>query len=344
VSLELPNLDDRTYDDLVKEALSLIPTYAPEWTNHNPSDPGITLIELFAYFSEMMIYRLNRVTNANKQAFLNLINGPEWKAAHPDRLGETALNAEIRQAVLALRQSDRAVTSADFETLARENPQVARARCLPQRNLDLENPRLPPVMAPGHISVVIIPSPPPSVPPPPVSIPPQPSDLLIKAVKNYLDERRLLTTQVHVVGPRYLKIGVQITLMLKADALEADVRKRATIALQQFFDPLPEGTKRQGWEFGRNIYVSELYQLLDQLPGVDYVTNTVKNPITNQDQIRDEITLIPADPNRRQVDRQGNLSAIALRSDELVNASSDAMDIVILSPVKSWVPGNLGGA
>src|SRR5690349_4133941 len=51
--LPLPNLDDRSYTDLVEEARRLIPTYAPEWTNHNPSDPGIMLIELFAYLTEM---------------------------------------------------------------------------------------------------------------------------------------------------------------------------------------------------------------------------------------------------------------------------------------------------
>ena len=67
--LQLPNLDDRRYTDLVEEARGLIPTYAPEWTNHNPSDPGITLVELFAFLSEMLLYRLNRVTAANVLLF-----------------------------------------------------------------------------------------------------------------------------------------------------------------------------------------------------------------------------------------------------------------------------------
>ena len=73
--LQLPNLDDRRYADLVEEARALIPTYTPEWTNHNPSDPGITLIELFAFLSEMLLYRLNRVTAANILSFLKLLNG-----------------------------------------------------------------------------------------------------------------------------------------------------------------------------------------------------------------------------------------------------------------------------
>src|SRR5215471_4145977 len=96
--LELPNLDDRQYKDLVAEALTLIPVYCPEWTNHNPSDPGITLIELFAYLTDMLMYRLNRVTSDNTRAFLKLLNGPDWK---PDP-GADLLN-EIRLAVLATR-------------------------------------------------------------------------------------------------------------------------------------------------------------------------------------------------------------------------------------------------
>ena len=57
----------------------MIPAWAPEWTNYNPSDPGITLIELFAYLSEMLLYRLNRVGDANLLEFLKLINGPSWR-------------------------------------------------------------------------------------------------------------------------------------------------------------------------------------------------------------------------------------------------------------------------
>ncbi len=68
-----PNLDDRTHADIVAEAIRLIPQYCPEWTNHNPSDPGITLIELFAWMTEMIIYRLNKVTDKNFLAFLDLM-------------------------------------------------------------------------------------------------------------------------------------------------------------------------------------------------------------------------------------------------------------------------------
>jgi len=73
MSLPLPDLDDRSFDDLMKEVQSLIPIYNKEWTNFNPSDPGITLLELFAWLSEMVIYRTNQVPEENYQKFLELI-------------------------------------------------------------------------------------------------------------------------------------------------------------------------------------------------------------------------------------------------------------------------------
>ena len=71
--IPLPKLDDRKWEDLVREAIDLIPKYCPEWTNHNASDPGITLLELFAWLIEVLLYRLNRVGDKNYLAFLNLM-------------------------------------------------------------------------------------------------------------------------------------------------------------------------------------------------------------------------------------------------------------------------------
>lgn len=67
------SLDDRTFNDIVDEALRLIPRYCSEWTNHNPSDPGITLIELFAWMTEMTLYRLNKVPEKTYLSLLELM-------------------------------------------------------------------------------------------------------------------------------------------------------------------------------------------------------------------------------------------------------------------------------
>ena len=71
--IRLPNLDDRTFDDLVSELRALIPRYAPAWTDHNVSDPGIMLIELFAWLAEALLYRLNRIPKASEARFLELL-------------------------------------------------------------------------------------------------------------------------------------------------------------------------------------------------------------------------------------------------------------------------------
>jgi predicted phage baseplate assembly protein len=71
--LPAPELDDRKFQDLVDEAKRLIPRYCPEWTNHNLSDPGVALIELFAWMSEMVLYRLNQVPERLYVHFLNMV-------------------------------------------------------------------------------------------------------------------------------------------------------------------------------------------------------------------------------------------------------------------------------
>lgn len=67
------NLDDRTFDELADECILRIPRYCPEWTDHNLSDPGITLIELFAWLTDQMLLRFNQVPRKNYVAFLELL-------------------------------------------------------------------------------------------------------------------------------------------------------------------------------------------------------------------------------------------------------------------------------
>src|SRR5436190_10579787 len=71
-----PILDDRSYQQLRDELVRRIPVYAPEWTDHNASDPGITLIELFAFLGENLLFRFNQLPDATKLAFLRLLQIP----------------------------------------------------------------------------------------------------------------------------------------------------------------------------------------------------------------------------------------------------------------------------
>jgi predicted phage baseplate assembly protein len=68
-----PNLDDRTFQDLVDEAKRRVQQNCPDWTDHNVSDPGVTLIETFAFMVDQLLYRLNRVPDLHYLRFLDLI-------------------------------------------------------------------------------------------------------------------------------------------------------------------------------------------------------------------------------------------------------------------------------
>lgn len=112
--LEPPNLDDRTYDQIRSELLLRIPRYTPEWTDWNESDPGVTLIELFAWLTESIGYRLNKAPERCLLTFLDAlgIKPAAARQATTDltftvRQGETApISVPARSAVASDVQTD----------------------------------------------------------------------------------------------------------------------------------------------------------------------------------------------------------------------------------------------
>jgi len=71
-----PAIDDRTYQDILDDLTARIPVHNPEWTNFNRSDPGITLVELFAFLAENVFYRANQIPDRNRRKFLSLLGVP----------------------------------------------------------------------------------------------------------------------------------------------------------------------------------------------------------------------------------------------------------------------------
>src|SRR5262245_34320884 len=84
MSFRPPRLDDRSYDDLVAELVARIPAHTPEWTNPRPGDPGRTLIELFAWLGDALLYRANLIPERQRLAFLRLLGIP-LRSARPGR-------------------------------------------------------------------------------------------------------------------------------------------------------------------------------------------------------------------------------------------------------------------
>ncbi len=86
---EFPVIDDRRYDDLVAEARTRIPRYTPEWTDLNDNDPGMAVVQLLAWMTELLIYRLGQVPELNYLKFLELL-GIELDAGASRRASRSA--------------------------------------------------------------------------------------------------------------------------------------------------------------------------------------------------------------------------------------------------------------
>jgi hypothetical protein len=481
MALPIPNIDDRKFDDLMAEAISLIPRYNREWTNFNPSDPGIALLEVFAWVSESFIYRADKIPAATYWQFLELIgvgrkeetafqtdlaagdllvaggeiavvaavateaeltlqralemdierparhaglhpvacpepvdlagliishveaafaatlqpghllvvdgkelavvkgssgqagtiglcfpvlaevsaplsiaglptvkgegrvrvrgrhvfgegtrfsalapgdiivaggrvrvvadiksdlaltvhlhfdedqhDAVDFHTVRPMTLPGTVMSASTRvlgnmededleaamlRAVRYVTGRYRAVTSADYEALAGEilsgllgTEAACRTVCLNNRNFEWGGIG---VVRPGHVTVMLI-----------VRTTggymqkgslgagrPEPVRIL-EAVETGLARRRILTTKIHAVFPRFRTVKVAASLQLVKGAVEKVVRAEAEKRLQEFFDPIGGGPDGLGWPLGRNFYRSEVYQVFEGLSGVDHV-------------------------------------------------------------------------
>lgn len=108
--LPVPTLDDKTYDDLVAEGHALIPRAFPAWTDHNESDPGVTLLELFAFLTESLLYQFDRLPDRTLVNLAGLVGvGPR----PAESTGEL-----LARAAGALSHPTAAVTADDIGTLA----------------------------------------------------------------------------------------------------------------------------------------------------------------------------------------------------------------------------------
>lgn len=113
-----PAIDDRRFQDLVRDTLARVPVHTPEWTQLGESDPGVTLVELFAFLTESLLYRANRVPDASRMKFLRLLGLPLAAAAparglvvlrseRPEPRAETLpAGSELRAGEIAFRTRD----------------------------------------------------------------------------------------------------------------------------------------------------------------------------------------------------------------------------------------------
>ncbi|MHC4740357.1 MAG: putative baseplate assembly protein [Planctomycetota bacterium] len=183
---------------------------------------------------------------------------------------ETIQEAIVRGPAEVLRTRNRAVTAEDFETLVLESSTgIARAKTLP-----LFDPAEPNVPKPGLVSVIVLPKGGASL------------SLALRAqVREYLDARRLVTTTIYIVEAEFVPVDIGVTVVKTPEANSAGLEARVRDVVSEFFDPEYggnpalavsyiaglSGERGPGWEFGRNVYRSELFELLERIDGVDHV-------------------------------------------------------------------------
>ena len=113
--LPSPILDDRSWDQLRGELVERIPVYTPEWTDHQASDPGITLLELFAFLGENLLYRFNQIPETTRLEFLRLLDLP----LRPAEPAEALVSFVIESGTELIEHNDREVKAGaiPFEVL-----------------------------------------------------------------------------------------------------------------------------------------------------------------------------------------------------------------------------------
>jgi predicted phage baseplate assembly protein len=197
------------------------------------------------------------------------------------------------QAPHKLRSRNRAVTSEDFAALAQQAGGVAKATAIP-----LAHPDYPGVDVPGAVTVVIVPD--------SKGLPPQPSADQIRYVCQYLEQFRLLTTELYVKGPVYQAISVQATVAAQPYAAFGAIEQNIVCALNQYLSPLgnadstcPAGSppqmsqsgsglaSRNGWDFGEDLYPTNLFGVILAVSGVAAV---IRLSLTVNGQPYDKLT------------------------------------------------------
>jgi predicted phage baseplate assembly protein len=180
-------------------------------------------------------------------------------------LDQESLDSAKMRAPQALRTRNRAVTAEDFEHLAKQASQsVARARCIQARSEEKTD-----APAPGTVEVLIVPQVAVGGRVTPQTL--QPAPELIEEVKKYLDERRLLTTNLVVDSPVYVGVAVEATVMVHKHASVERVQSQIVERLSKYVDPLIGGADGTGWPFGRDLYLSEVLTIMQSVSGVEFV-------------------------------------------------------------------------
>jgi predicted phage baseplate assembly protein len=205
---------------------------------------------------------------------------------------ETLDNAKMRVPG-HLRSLRRAVTSGDYEYLAKQSApgQIGRVYCLQ-----------PPLTNRGENRILVIPS----IPVLTGFIAPESLELstdVHDTIKSYLDERRLLSTQLEVTAPTYMWVETEVRFSTSQHYEFDQVKVAVENKLFDFVNPLIGGVDGKGWPFGRDLLVGDIMAILSTVSGVNFIRS---------------VKLYPVSYENRQFIRGLETNDIAVPSDGLV--------------------------
>lgn len=233
-----------------------------------------------------------------------------------------------------LRAQLRAVTPEDYEDLARNATRaVARVKCnAPQTSKG----RLPP----GVMEILIVPAAFDALEVGDLSKL-DVTDNLTQTVHNYLDKYRLLTTTLQIKEPRYIGIKAEVEIVASEFSRPEEVRLRVIETLNKFIAPLNMnrlgelddfvGGDWEGWPFGRNLYVAEIFSLVQRVPGVKHVldVNLYSREVIPEQEIpagstSEEIEEKPVQPVKRKSVRVRPDTLLCSLNHDVIFADLDA--------------------
>jgi hypothetical protein len=119
-------------------------------------------------------------------------------------------------------------------------------------------------------------------------------------VQSYLDDRRLLATRLEIAAPKYIPVVVKAKVKVRAGSDPARIAAQVEKKLYRYINPLSGGPNGDGWPFGRGLFLSEVYAIIQGTPNIEYI---------------EEVSLFPVDPKtgeRREATTRVSVTADSL--------------------------------
>ncbi len=163
-----------------------------------------------------------------------------------------------------IRHRNYAATSSDYEYLVCQacGTCVARVKSLPNRNRTL-------AFEPGWVTLIIVPN--------SEGAKVEPESGLLKRIEDYIEKKAFVglteksNTRINITGPNYVRISVDIEIIPQDISESQAVKQRVLLSLNDFLHPLKGGPSGVGWDFGRDVFMSELCRVVEGVKGVDHI-------------------------------------------------------------------------